>query len=1043
MNVINSKRFHTGLSLLLIIAMVFNMNISSAIHVLAANNSKSIYEAETATLYNVNTNTDHTDYSGTGFVDSYGESGDYVSFNISVDTEQDYTLRFRYANYTGSTTIREVYVDGTFISNAYFADSGSWDVWDTTDVGTTLTAGTHTVKVSVDNSSDGYINLDNLTVTDQPESVRSLYMSNWKDSMAIWMAGKLCNNDSTSTYGPRIAELRSSDDWTINQIIDYSGFFRDETNSVKYDQIHNFNAEAYYDEDGTLNTNYLEYDEESIPDMDISKDYVMVPNKDFMVARYTLTNTGNTDLNYSILDMLHVNNTTSDSISASYDSQRKALIVNRSNSSLPYLALGAFAAPSYYQVANDGDSSLSSSTCSPWYTYDNDGTLKNNSSMSASDISLAFTQDVIVSAGTSSYVYFYIAMDSSLLGLQNLCDEANAQTGSYWFDYTKDTYENWFDGVTIPAFTDSEMLSTYKNNLVMVKNAIRPGTSDADGAMPATTNPYNYGYKVWARDSAVTALALDGAGLTEEAETYWNWLAARQASNGTFETCYYLWDNADANFVEPEYDSLGFFLIGVYKHYMITGDTDFLTNIYSEIKNTANYIMNNMDQTTGFGPADYSIWEEGSSTEYYTYTQAAYAMGLKCAAMIAAIEGDDSLCDSYNGAGSTILTAISRDTTAGGLWDDTNKYYARSESTSGTLNSLVDSSTDILFVLGTVDAVSSRASNHIAKVESSVASDIYGLARYAGDIFYYTSQWSPGGNEALEASPSWPQMTMWDSVYQSLTGNTTKAYQMLEWFKDRTAAGYMVTGEAVSDVTEQPLVSTAAEPVTAASYILASLVYYGLYDTRVYSSENNAGCYTSIAVTSGADNDWGQYTYVPYYLDEVGDTAVADSDTDIAKVYISNDTDNIYIRVNNASGSLSDSTSQDAFQISVYTEDFSSLAATSTETVNGTELGRDMAYMFTKKNTDTAYSKYAVTNGSWALDKEITSVISPQWDSETGGFEIVIPRSEIGSPANDAWGHITVVMQTYEDGTYIDQDIHNINYNLRSSSDSWYYGNFE
>ncbi len=1042
---INSKKKKSQkfISRLLALALTVNLCALSWTDVFAADYTKSVYEAEEATLHNVSTDTDHKGYTGTGFVGSFGETGDFVQFNISVPESKHYTLHFRYANNTSNTSIREISVDGTYISNAYYANTGSWDTWKTADVGTNLSSGTHTVKVYAGNNSEGSINLDNLVVTDQPDSVRSLYMSNWKDAMAIWMASKLCNNDNSGTYGPRIAEFRYSGDWSVNQIVDYSGFFRDETNGVKYDQTHNFNSEAYYDENGVLNTNYLEYGENSLPGIKISKDYVMVPEKDLLVARYSLKNTGNKDLTYSILDSLHVKNTSSNDISASYDSARKALIVNRSSSRQPYLALGAFQTPSYYQAAKDGDSNLSSATCSPWYTFDNNGTLKNNTNVTGNDLTIAFEQKVNVKAGATEYAYFYMAVDPSLSGLQNLCGETASQSGDDLFHHTADIYKNWFNKVVIPTYNDEGLLATYKNNLVMIKNAIRPGSSDSDGAMPATTNPYNYGYKVWARDSAVTALSLDAAGLTEEAKTYWNWLAARQAANGTFETCYGLWDNTDANFVEPEYDSMGFFLVGVYKHYQLTKDKNFLNGIYNKVKNTANFIMNNMDQLKGFGPADFSIWEEGNATEYYTYTQAAYAMGLKSAAMLAKIQGDTALADNYNGAGSTILTAIGKDTSAGGLWDAANKYFVRSEAPSGTINSLVDSSTDILFALGAVDALSSRAASYINKVESTLASDIYGLARYDGDTFYYTSQWSPGGNEALEASPSWPQMTMWDSVFQTITGNTQKAYEMLKWFKDRTAAGYMVTGEAVSDVTEQLLASTAAEPVTAASYILASLQYSGLNDTRVYASENNAGCYKSISVTNGAEKDWNQYTYVPYYLDQAGDTAVEDKDTDISKAYICNDEKNIYIRINNKSGSLPNTAAEDKFRISVYTEDFINKAATKTATVNGTELGRNMAYLFTKKNTEQGYHKLTVSNGNWTLNKEISSVIAPQWDSRTGGIEVVIPRAEIGSPANDAWGHITVVLETYRNGNYVDQDIHNFNYNLTSSSDSWFYGNFE
>lgn len=1017
----SQKKFLSTAAIILVFSLLANFGgILPAAY--AQTYPQTQYEAETAARNNVTTNTNHTGYTGTGFVDGYGEVGDYVQFSISTSSAEDITLRFRYSNYTGTTNIREVYVDDSFISNAYFSDTGSWDVWKTTDVGTSLSAGTHTVKVSVDKSSDGYINLDNLIVTPKNVSVRSLYTSNWNNMMAIWQASKLNDNDTTSAKGPRISELRYSGNWGQNQIQDYSAYFRDETSNVKYNQAHSFDSEAYYDENGILHTNYLKYNG-SQPSVEISRDYATVPNQKFIVVRYTLRNTGTSSANYSILDMLHPNNSTSNSIAANYDSSRKAIIINMSSSSQPYLALGAFSTPSYYQTANDSDSSLSSSTCSPWYTFDNNGTLKNNTGVTAKDVSAAFQQTVTIAAYGMQYVYFYLALGSNQSEVQSACDTARAQNGSYWFDNTSNAYQNWFSGKTIPSFTDTDLTAVYKRNLIMIKNAIRPGSSTADGAMPATTNPFNYGYKVWARDSAVTAMALDAAGFTSEAAKYWNWLAARQNADGTFHTCYGLWDNTNQNFVEPENDSIGFFLIGAYQHYKLTNDLAFLTNIYSAVQKSANYVMNNISQSTGFGPADKSIWEEGDTSEYYTYTQAAYAMGLKSAALIAGIKGNSALKDSYNGAGSTILTAINRDSTSQGLWNVTSGYYNRCVNADLSNNTTEDSSTNILFAVGIIDVNSSRASQHINKLEKDLARDGYGLPRYAGDTFYYTSQWSPGGNEAMEASPSWPQMTMWDAVYQIYSGNREKAYNMLEWFKHRTGTGFMVTGEAASNVTEAPCVSTASEPVTAASFVLASLAYTNNYDMRVYASENNSGCYKSINVTNGASSDWSQYQYVPYYVDAPNDTTVSDSQMDIKKVYISNDANNLYLRINNVSGTLPESSSQDDFKVTVYAEDFSNQSSTTANTIHNSALGRNMAFMFTRKSNDTTYSKYKVSGGNWILDKSITSVIDPQWDTATGGIELIIPRSEIGSPANNAWGHVTVVLEKYTNGSYIDQDV--------------------
>ncbi|SHJ26137.1 Glucoamylase (glucan-1,4-alpha-glucosidase), GH15 family [Clostridium cavendishii DSM 21758] len=1006
--------------------------------------NESCYEAEAATKNNVQVNNNHKGYTGEGFIDSYGKKGDYVQFDINIPKDTGYTLRLRYANGNDKIAEREVYCDGKFISKAYFKGLGNWENWGSTDVGTNLSAGKHSIKVAVDNSNDGDINLDNLIVVEKNVSVTSLYASNWNDMMAIWKSSKLSDNDNSSTKGPRIDELRYAGDWGTNQIQDYSSFFRDETNGVKYNEPHNFSSEGYYDENGILHNNLLKYGEKYIPNVEISKDYAMVPKQNFIVTKYTLKNKTDKSIKYNILDMLHSGNKSNKEIKAEYSQEKNAIIIDRSNSGQPALILGAFTKADSYQCANDSELNSSKKDVSPWSSFNESGSLKNNNSVSAQNVSAAFEQNVDIAPNASEEIYFYMGLAKDTNEINNVCNTAKAKTGKAWFEHTSNLYNEWFKGKKIPKLKDADLTTVYKRNLIMIKNCTKPGNSSNDGAMPATTNPLAYGYKVWARDSAVTAMSLDAAGFNDEAGKYWRWLAARQSDDGSFHTCFDLWNNNNANFVEPEYDSLGMFLIGAQKHYELTKDKEFLNAIYPAVKKTSDFIMYRINNTNGFGPADKSIWEEGDYPEYYSYTQAAYAMGLKSAALMATEKKENTVADSYNGAASTILTAINRDDTdvAKGLWNVKEGYYNRCINGDNTVNNVEDSSTNVLFALGAIDVNSSRATSHIKKLEKDLMVDEYGLPRYKNDNFYYTSQYSPSGNEALESSPSWPQMTMWDSIYQSYTGKKDKAYEMLKWFKTRTAVGYMVTGESVSNITEAPLVSTAAEPVTAAAYVLASLAYDG-YDMRTYASENNSGTFKQINVTKGASADWKQYNNVPYYVDKLGDTQSKDNKVDISKVYICNDDKNVYVRINNAAGKLNGFNSDTVFESTVYCENFNRKTPTTQSSKYGTALDRDMAYMFSRKSNEDSFNKYTVKNNAWTLDKNITDTIAPQWDPNTGGVEIVIPRSEIGNPANGEWGHFTVVLSELKSGKWSDQDTLKLNYRLTGEKDSWIYGNFE
>src|SRR5438094_355088 len=102
-------------------------------------------------------------------------------------------------------------------------------------------------------------------------STPALYLSNWRDTVAIWEASKLAQTD-TQVHGPGLRELHFlgglASAWQVNQIFDYTAFFRDETSRVKYTNVENFDSEAWFEsgptDAGTLTTHYLTY--RGVPD---------------------------------------------------------------------------------------------------------------------------------------------------------------------------------------------------------------------------------------------------------------------------------------------------------------------------------------------------------------------------------------------------------------------------------------------------------------------------------------------------------------------------------------------------------------------------------------------------------------------------------------------------------------------------------------------------------------------------------------------------------------------------------------------------------
>lgn len=125
------------------------------------------YEAESAIRSSgLTVMSDHPGYTGSGFVANFGATGDSVTFTISAPEARRYSLVWRYANGAAGDASRTVSVDGTAIGHVTMPTDGNWNNWhfDSDIVTPTLTAGSHTVTISVGSGDTGYINLDNLVL---------------------------------------------------------------------------------------------------------------------------------------------------------------------------------------------------------------------------------------------------------------------------------------------------------------------------------------------------------------------------------------------------------------------------------------------------------------------------------------------------------------------------------------------------------------------------------------------------------------------------------------------------------------------------------------------------------------------------------------------------------------------------------------------------------------------------------------------------------------------------------------------------------------
>jgi hypothetical protein len=285
------------------------------------------------------------------------------------------------------------------------------------------------------------------------------------------------------------------------------------------------------------------------------------------------------------------------------------------------------------------------------------------------------------------------------------------------------------------------------------------------------------------------------------------------------------------------------------------------------------------------------------------------------------------------------------------------------------------------------------------------------------------------------------------AIYEILTGDLATALSRLQWFASITGAGYMPSGEAVSNVTLQPLVSSMCEPLTASSFILASLIYEGQYALGIVPPIYNAGTWKSISVSMTPANDWDQWSNVPYFVGPQT-TAAPSATYQIKRVYVANDGSNLYLRVDSAGNQLSGYQQQPLFGLRVYSQDFANPNASGTTLgLSGESLRRPMVYMLERDSDSNLFQHWTAAAGAWSQDSSIGGVIAPQWDPTTGRIEAVVPLSSVssGSPVFANWTEIMIVLAYFDAGSssWRDGDSLLLHYRLSTSDQNWIYGNID
>jgi Fungal chitosanase of glycosyl hydrolase group 75/Carbohydrate binding module (family 6) len=124
--------------------------------VVSAHAAATRYEAENATISQGTVASNHTGFSGTGFVDYTNVTGSYVQFTVTAANAGTATVSVRYANGTTVDRPMDIAVNGTTVAaGASFGPTANWDTWATKTFTVAVNAGSNTIRATATTANGG------------------------------------------------------------------------------------------------------------------------------------------------------------------------------------------------------------------------------------------------------------------------------------------------------------------------------------------------------------------------------------------------------------------------------------------------------------------------------------------------------------------------------------------------------------------------------------------------------------------------------------------------------------------------------------------------------------------------------------------------------------------------------------------------------------------------------------------------------------------------------------------------------------------------
>ncbi|WP_100486980.1 glycoside hydrolase family 15 protein [Sporolactobacillus pectinivorans] len=507
----------------------------------------------------------------------------------------------------------------------------------------------------------------------------------------------------------------------------------------------------------------------------------------------------------------------------------------------------------------------------PWYDAANNGKLDDHVVSEGNDISAGFENRTNeLAAGQSKWYGVIIGLNEDR-NESNLSDDvlslANTALSSpeALLTQEKDWWANWHSKEKMPAGLSEQEQQVYRQSTAVLKMSQSRESGSSYGQVLASLIPGEWSI-AWARDGNYSIQALIESGHYQEARDALKFMfdaKMRQAEDGSGENYYqknfiestdtspptyglgvhlssnYLisvcryfgngteesdWNNNGPNI---EFDGWGLFLWSVDQYVRATGDTGFLAdnnkNYWNKLtKQDADLLIELIDPANGLIQPDSSIWEEhwtpfnvlgtAPSRQQFAYTDITAYQGLKSAADLAKLMGDERSENKYSDAAASIKDAVLNHLV---VHSDGYRTIASSLERKNDPSHYNDGSTVEAINFGLVNPRSNLAS---------------GMIQAFNQNLHITTGSTPGFKRDQDGdlydSREWGFIDLRIAGALSKMGRDGEAKTLLDWMTSQASANYNLIPELLDYNTQDYAGSVPMGGFGSGSYILGINDYY-------------------------------------------------------------------------------------------------------------------------------------------------------------------------------------------------------------------------